>query len=377
MSEREQRILHVLSGDLWGGKEAQILLQQTALQRQGWISRIILFNDGNVRARYEAAGLSCKVLSEDSGLLPLARALLRTVREERPNLLISHGYKEACLTALASLLSGTPWISTFHGLTEARRGIPGLKLAAYEFVQRFSARVTAHRIIAVSEALARDLGFARLKKTCVVRNVTESNITPRGRSSELRVENLFAEGTPAVICIGRLVPVKRLTLAIRAFKLLIPSNDPSPHLYIVGDGPEKDSLEGIASSNPCIHFLGFRSDARELISSADVLLLTSISEGIPTVLLEAIASCIPVVSTSIGGIPEVFSLLPGYPAFLVKAATPENLARALSEALKVNRIDIQEEKIRNTFEAHFIPEVAAAKLARIYSETAHQGNVEK
>jgi glycosyltransferase involved in cell wall biosynthesis len=105
------------------------------------------------------------------------------------------------------------------------------------------------------------------------------------------------------IFLGRLIPIKRLDIFLRALALVRKSH-PSFKGIVVGDGPERDSGERLAlelNLGPsAVSFLGKQSDARVLLSQADMLVLCSRDEGFPNVLLEAMAARLPVVTTPAG-----------------------------------------------------------------------------
>jgi glycosyltransferase involved in cell wall biosynthesis len=106
---------------------------------------------------------------------------------------------------------------------------------------------------------------------------------------------------------GRLVPVKGLETFLKAARIIQSRKDKVKFL-IVGDGPLKGTLRALARHYGLEHdvlFLGHRNDSYDVLAMMDVLVLPSLSEGIPMVLLEALALKRPVVASRVGGIPEV------------------------------------------------------------------------
>ena len=141
---------------------------------------------------------------------------------------------------------------------------------------------------------------------------------------------------PAVAIVGRLVPVKRVDRAIAAFEEFLRGTElPNAGLYIIGDGPERPALEELRERSEFrdqIHFMGFCSDAARRIASADALLISSDSEGLPTVLLEAMLHNVAIASVDLPGIREMAELFPGYPVHLA-APSAQELAAAIHNAL--------------------------------------------
>ena len=128
--------------------------------------------------------------------------------------------------------------------------------------------------------------------------------------------------------VARLDPVKDLQSLFEALALVRQSL-PAAHLLVVGDGPERGALEARAAQADLagsIRFLGMRPDVKALLPAADLYVNSSISEGISLTILEAMASGVPVVATSVGGTPEVIDEGAGV---LVPARHPQRLAEAI------------------------------------------------
>jgi glycosyltransferase involved in cell wall biosynthesis len=102
---------------------------------------------------------------------------------------------------------------------------------------------------------------------------------------------------------------------------------PEARLLVIGEGPEQKTIEDEISrqgAGPFVRLLGLRTDVPRLLAAADVFLLTSISEGIPVTLIEAMAAQLPVVATDVGGVCEVVDH--GTTGFLAPARDDEALA---------------------------------------------------
>ncbi|KAA1261010.1 N-acetylgalactosamine-N,N'-diacetylbacillosaminyl-diphospho-undecaprenol 4-alpha-N-acetylgalactosaminyltransferase [Rubripirellula obstinata] len=121
-----------------------------------------------------------------------------------------------------------------------------------------------------------------------------------------RAELGLSDQDVAVFQIARLNALKDHATAIDAWHFL--NNDPHIHLFIIGDGELADDVRqqiSALSLQDQVHMLGVRHDVPRIIHAADILLLTSVSEGIPLTLIEAMAASLPCVATIAGGIPEV------------------------------------------------------------------------
>jgi glycosyltransferase involved in cell wall biosynthesis len=142
-------------------------------------------------------------------------------------------------------------------------------------------------------------------------------------------------GPPRVLCIARMVPDKDHDTLIQAFQR-VAATRPEAELWLVGDGPQKSCVTqlsqelGLADQ---VKFLPGRTDLRPLLHQACLLVLSSVYEALPNVVLEAMAAGLPVVATTVGGLPEVVSQ--GETGYLVPPGDAGALAAALDKVLAV------------------------------------------
>jgi glycosyltransferase involved in cell wall biosynthesis len=168
----------------------------------------------------------------------------------------------------------------------------------------------------------------------IIPNGVEFSMAP----APFEIENLRAtlgltNQTEVVGFVGRLVPEKDLETLLKSW-ITVRQNRPLAQLLIVGDGFLRSSLQhtcdelGVSDS---VRFLGSRSDIATLLHVLDVFVMSSVSEGLPMALLEAMSAKVPIVSTSVGGIPE--ALDNGKAGLLVAHSQPNLLATELSRLL--------------------------------------------
>ena len=140
-------------------------------------------------------------------------------------------------------------------------------------------------------------------------------------------------GTPLnLVAVGRLEPVKGLGYLLEA--LAHPRLRDRIRLHLVGDGPEEAALRAQAQAlglSDRVHFHGFQAEAQRFIAQADLLVLPSLHEGVPYVLLEALWLGTPVLASAVGGIPEV--VRHRREAWLVPPASAAELVLALRQLL--------------------------------------------
>jgi len=360
----EFRVLHILSGDLWGGAEAQMALQISAQRALGIDARALLFNSGETSRRYADRSIPVLQLHESEGFFQLLRASTQAAGDFAPELTVSHGYKETIVAAALKRRLGIPFVSTFHGWSESYRGTRWLKMLVYETIYLFLSRHVASGSITVTDALRKELKL----DACVIQNVAEAPpVEIAGTKSTAGLD----PRRRSVVCVGRLVPVKRLDRAIDAFAELLRQWEahfgPKPMLYLIGEGELEAALRQRSAAlglHSDVSFLGFRNDVLRLISEADALLLTSESEGLPTVLIEAMLAGTPMVLTDLPGIREALARGTAYPALLVSHPAPSEYAAALMKILR-EPIDPGGDLLRRVHE-WFHPERAAREAIDYY-----------
>lgn len=151
--------------------------------------------------------------------------------------------------------------------------------------------------------------------------------------SDVRRELGLAPTTPVAIQVARLDGLKDHFTALRTAERVRESL-PDFQLLLVGEGPERPKIEAEIETRglgETVRLLGLRTDVRRLLAAADLFLLTSISEGIPVTLIEAMAARLPIVSTDVGGVPEV--VVPGETGWMAPAGDDVQLAQAVIQSL--------------------------------------------
>ncbi len=203
----------------------------------------------------------------------------------------------------------------------------------------------SRRVITRSEALRRmlvDAGADPASVRCIYNGVDTRLFHP-GDAAEARSQLQLPADRPLLLFVGNLLPVKNPHLLLQAVARLSAdlAADRAPILAIVGSGPMQSELESAAASlgiAPQLRWLGRQSSEQVALCmrAADLLVMSSVNEGLPNVILEAMASGLPVVSTDVGGISE---LLPIPGAGRLTAQDAGELARAMLQLLDDQRSD--------------------------------------
>lgn len=226
----------------------------------------------------------------------------------------NHIAKASCTVAmLASELSGIPYSFTIHG--------PDIFFEPHHW--RIDEKAARARFVAcISD-------FCRSQLMCFAAQAHWS----RFHLVHCGVDP--ARYTPAphdgahLLFVGRLAAVKGLPVLLEALRGL---DAPDLHLTVIGDGPDRAALEAQAEGLP-VTFLGYRSQAEvaTALARTDLFVLPSLAEGVPAVLMEALASGVPVVTTRIAGVPEL--VRDGVSGWLVPPGDADALRSAIAEAL--------------------------------------------
>ena len=297
-------------------------------------------NDFIVAVR--AAGIELDVIPErrrfDLSVIPA----LKAVADSRgPDIIVTNSVKSHFLIWRSRLWKQYPWVAFHHGYTTTDR-----KMRLYNRFDRFSLP-KADLIVTVCAAFARELTtMARVPADKI--RVRHNSIRPAPRPAPEDVRALrerlgIANDRRVILSIGRMSKEKAHADLIEAFKQLGAANpDLNCTLVIVGDGPEREKLAATAHTSGIagrVVFAGQVRDVQPFYAMADVFVLSSHSEGSPNVLLEAMASRVPVVATSVGGVPEIVQHEAS--ALLVSPQMPAAIAQAIHQLLTDNRLALR------------------------------------
>lgn len=272
---------------------------------------------------------TCALVAKENNYISEILNLSTIFRKYSINILHAHDYRSRFIGYWAARMTRIPAVTTLHGWIQ---NAP--KEAFYAAFDRLVLRYYK-RIIVVSQDLECKLisyGFPR-EKIFLLHNAIDGKIPhTRVRSSIHEILGLDRD-TKLVGSIGRLSQEKGLEDLIRATPRIL-SQHPKTKILIIGEGPERNKLECMVSNKGMredILFLGFVSNMDELYQDIDLVVLSSYTEGLPKVLLEALRHGKPVVATNVGGVPEI--ILPGQTGVLVAPHSPEALARAICDLL--------------------------------------------
>ena len=294
--------------------------------------------------------------------LPFSK-IYRLVREQ--DVEVIHALMDystnTALAAAVSKVTDVPFVYTVQGMGTRTNSLLVNALAeVYDWtVERLIAKV-ARRVILLSKSLiarSRKVGIEDGKNVVIPSSVDRDYFDPgrpevKKRAAKLRSELGIGGNDVVVGHLGRLVPAKGLPYLISALKQ-IEDKHPNIVLLIIGDGPEKVNLERMAKDLKIkTVFAGWQSDTAPYYAIMDIFALPSLFEGLPCVILEAMAMGKPVVATNVGGTVDLVAN--GENGFLVPACDYERMARALQELiensdLRRNMGSLGKQKVKKEF----------------------------
>jgi glycosyltransferase involved in cell wall biosynthesis len=282
------------------------------LARQlGGVYRFVFFcldELGTLGEELRAEGFPVQVLGRRPGLDWRCAWLLGSLlRRERVDLLHAHQYTPFFYAMMGRLVyRRPPVIFTEHGRHWPDYPRRKRMLANRVLLER------RDRVVGVGEAVRRALidneGIPPARAGVIYNGI---DLSAFGAGHEdrraIRREMGVAVDDFVILQVARLDYLKDHATAVRTLADVVPRR-PDARLVLVGAGPELGPIQDLVRRHGLeahVRLLGLRSDVARLLSAADLFFLTSISEGIPLTVIEAMATRLPVVSTRVGGVPEV------------------------------------------------------------------------
>jgi glycosyltransferase involved in cell wall biosynthesis len=323
------RVLHVVSDFRSGGAERVAAnLLRTSDPEQFDVAAITLRGPfGSAQERELAEdGIPVWYMGKDKGFDPLVLArVTRTIRHFQPQVLHTHTYPLRYAFPYMLFRRIPAMVHTVHNLADKE----------IEWYGRWVHRLAFRRGV-LPVAIAREVADSIRR----VYGIDDFPLIPNGIPVEKfrrpsidregwRNKEGFAPTDILFVCVALLRPQKNPTLLVEAYHRALAS-EPRAHLLFAGQGTLRPKLERQISAlglRERVHLLGQRSDIPEILNAADVFVLSSDYEGNPLAVLEAMAAGKPVISTAVGGVPE---LVEGGCGLLV----PPRDAQALSKAMR-------------------------------------------
>jgi glycosyltransferase involved in cell wall biosynthesis len=296
-------------------------------------THVISLSHGSTMARLQRLGFATEVIEEPSDQRS-AELLADRLIALNAQVLHAHMYRAevvgvAALDIVEQRTGHRPYmVSTVHS---SRFRSP----ADRELLERITPKI--NRLIAVSDAIVEKLVAEGRDTTAISRiynGVDLERFDEATGGEAIRAEFGIPANAPLAVVVGRLEPEKGHPTLIEAWPV-VHHHFTSAHLLVVGEGSERDRLEGLAAAHlraeiccASVHFLGRREDVPQILAAADVVVMPSYREAQGLAIVEALAANRPVIASNVGGIPEM--IRSGENGILVPSQDPSALASAIA-----------------------------------------------
>ena len=320
--------LHLDTARTWRGGQNQVLLTVLGLRRRGQRAALAAWPRGALYRRAEAAGDLYPLAPHGDADLPAAWRLRRLVRDLAPDVIHAHDARAIAAATLARSLAGR----AAPPLVASRRvdfhvGSNVFSRWKYRRVDRFVCASSAIRDMLAGDGVPP-------ARTTVVREGIDCDLIERAPALDLHREFDLPPGCPIAGNVAALVPHKGQRHLVDAAARLV-LDVPEARVLIVGAG----ELEGALASrirrlrlDGKVILTGFRSDVPSVLKGLDLFVMSSVTEGLGTSVLDAMAAGLAVVGTRAGGIPE--SVVDGETGLLTPPGDAPALARAMAGLLR-------------------------------------------
>jgi len=297
-----KNILHVIDTTGPGGAETVFLQLAGATSNSSFNSIALIRGPGWVKDQLHEMGIQTIVLDcKGSFNLGYLRQVIRILRKHDIDLIQSHLLGSNVYCSIAGLIKRIPVVATFHGEVDIspKERFKLLKLAALS--------LGAKQIVAVTtriENILLSMPLLSASQITTVQNGIDLSQYSKMTKPNLRTTLKLDSNTLLIGAVGNIRKPKNYPLAIDVIQALHTKNYRC-HLAVAGQGNDKQMtplLEQVErlGLQTYVHFMGFTKDIRDFLSSLDLFLMTSSSEGHPLALTQAMANELPIVSTPSG-----------------------------------------------------------------------------
>jgi len=303
----------------WRGGQAQLFTLLEGLHRRNHLVHLICFPGTVLEDRAVKLGISVHpvAIRSETGLISLLRLFVK-IRQVRPDILAFNTPKPILMGTLASCFVPVGAVIIFRRVSFPLRRT---------FISRLKYTWRIDRIVAISGSIKMQLQSCGVPESLVdiiYEGIDPEQYTEKSSGLEPKEDALIVVGT-----VSHLSEEKGIRYLVEAASL-IPEISRRVRFVIVGDGNCRRELEELVRDRElerCFRFLGFREDSHLIMKDFDLFVLPSLSEGLPSAIMEAMAHSLPVIGSNVGGIPELVE--EGRTGLLVPAADPANLAKAI------------------------------------------------
>ncbi len=370
------KILHVIGGGEFGGAEQHIISLMDQYQDHEIDAKVITFYDAVFAQKLRESGHTVLTIEQFGRFdLRILTALIRIFNEHAPDIVHTHGVRANFFARLAARRSKVKKVvTTVHSIL--RHDYPNaIPYLVASFMERFTQSIPSHYIV-VSDSIKQQLLANKIddsRITLIANGIDATSYVPtpalREQAETLRQTWDIQKDDFVVGTLARLVPVKGLEYLIAGIAKAL-EQEPTLHLLILGDGPEKGRLQQLISQYQVEHkvsLVGFRTDIPVCLAAMDLYINCSLSEGTPISVMEAMAAEKPLILTAVGGMVEMAQN--GVSAIMIPAHSAEAIAMNIlrlkgDPALR----EVLAHAAKRTVEERYTVEAMTRKQIQIYKD---------
>ena len=315
MKTKPRRVFHLLKHCGHGNGNVHVAVDLACMQARAGYEVTFFSAGGTFVPLLQQNGVQHRYVVQDQrrpqSLLSATWKVLMAARKIRPQVIHAHMMGSALVGYVASKLTRVPLVTTVHNSFDRHSKLMAL----------------GDRVVAVSRAEQRSLegqGYRTSKLTAIMNAPDESP-----REAFMQGAALPPLRTPCIVAANGLHRRKGVSDLLKACSMVLPEM-PAWHLYIAGEGPDREILEeqaGALGLSDRVTFLGFLPSPRPLLEQADIFVLASYADPCSLAIGEALAAGCAVIATSVGGTPEMLNF--GESGRLVTPGKPVELAAEL------------------------------------------------
>ena len=374
-----KKIIHISGTTIAGGGPEHIFQLLKRLNQNEWEIIICTLNDGLYWKKFNSLGIKTYNLTLRILSLKTAYKLFLIIRKEKPDLIHTHGKGPGFYGRTISAFLNIPTVHTFHGFhyEDLKIFTRWIHLVVENFLSLFTDQ---HIFVSTGEKnRARVLKFLNETNSIVIHNGVDHKYIdslPITRNKALELSENKDWGNNKILgTISRLSPEKGILILLAAFSKAI-KKIPELRLLIIGGYPEEhkgyylEIQKLIAQENlsNCVRILGYRPDAVKILKCVDFYISSSLSEGLPISLLEALASRIPTIATEIVGNKDI--LCNSVFGVLTKPDSSESLYKGIVKMVSLtnDELNIISKNSFNRIKNQFSINEMAVKTTLLYNQ---------
>jgi glycosyltransferase involved in cell wall biosynthesis len=367
---RRIKVVHLVTSLEVGGAQHNMLLGLPRLDPERYEHILVsIMNRMQMEQQFRQLGIEVHSLGLSKKTdLAVALRLRSLLKKIRPDILHTYLIHSNVLGRIVGRLVGVPTIIGSE-LTIGQAGTLGKLLTKLTNPLTDAVEVNSKT---GGKAVMADLGVPEHKIEVILPGLDLDAFSGTDNRTKIRSEIGVSDEQHLILFVGRLRSVKGPEYGIKAFAIAV-SENPSLHLVIAGEGEQRKFLENLTTElgiEEKITFLGARKDLPDVLSAADSILMSSLTEGFPRVANEAMAASKPVVATRVGGIPE--AIIDNVTGLLVESKDIDAMSNAI---IRLSSDTELQQRLGNTArqhaEIHYSASSYVSRLDEMYSRWAN------